>query len=289
MTKPLKDSLPEPMKKVLKPIYNGSRNLVNYVVDWLAWLKNPGSMVPRESMIFVGTGDFQEVGQKFKRYFIEVGGLRPDHKVLDVGCGIARMAIPLTDYLAEDGEYWGFDIVKRGIRWSRRHVSRKFPRFHFLHSDVFNRHYNPGGKMNASEYRFPFSDGHFDFVFLTSVFTHMLPADMEHYLGEIYRVLRPGGRVLATYFLWNEQSQRLVREGRGTLRFDHTADGYVTTHPDNPEAAVAYDEHVIRRLFAKHRLAVEEPVHFGSWCERPKYLSYQDVIVAVKTSMTGNA
>ena len=40
-----------------------------------------------------------------------------------------------------------------------------------------------------------------DVAFLTSVFTHMLPEDVEHYLDELARVLKPGGRTLITWFL----------------------------------------------------------------------------------------
>ena len=49
-------------------------------------------------------------------------------------------------------------------------------------------------ETKASEYTFPYEDGEFDVVVLTSVFTHMLPDDVAHYLDEIARVLKPGGR-----------------------------------------------------------------------------------------------
>ena len=32
----------------------------------------------------------------------------------------------------------------------------------------------------ASDYAFPYPDGNFDFTFLTSAFTHVLPRDVEH-------------------------------------------------------------------------------------------------------------
>jgi len=46
-----------------------------------------------------------------------------------------------------------------------------------------------GGTVAASEFVFPFADASFDFVSLASVFTHMLPVDLEHYAGQIARVL----------------------------------------------------------------------------------------------------
>ena len=55
---------------------------------------------------FVGNGDFKAVGYEFLRYFIQYGDLAPDDDVLDVGCGIGRMALPLANYL-KHGSYSG--------------------------------------------------------------------------------------------------------------------------------------------------------------------------------------
>jgi ubiquinone/menaquinone biosynthesis C-methylase UbiE len=54
--------------------------------------------------------------------------------------------------------------------------------------------------MQAAQYPFPFADSSFDFVYLVSVFTHMLPADMEHYLSEISRVLKPAAKCAVSFF-----------------------------------------------------------------------------------------
>jgi len=72
-------------------------------------------LTPSQGLLFVGGGDFKKIGQKFLIYFIEYGKLAPTEKVLDVGCGIGRMAVPLTDYLNPQGSYEGFDVFKEGI------------------------------------------------------------------------------------------------------------------------------------------------------------------------------
>jgi ubiquinone/menaquinone biosynthesis C-methylase UbiE len=239
-------------------------------------------MIPPKSMSFVGKGDFVKIGREFRRHFIGLAGLRPEHRVLDVGCGIGRMAIPLTEYLSPAGGYWGFDIVRKGIDWCQERITPKFPNFHFQHSDVYNRHYNPGGKVRACDYRFPFEDDFFDFVFLTSVFTHMVPADLENYLREIARVLKPGGKCLITFLLMNEESRALIRAKKSDLEFVHEMDGYFTTKPNDPEAAIAYDEKIALQFFERCGLAVEPPLRYGSWCGRKQYLSYQDIVVAGK-------
>jgi 2-polyprenyl-3-methyl-5-hydroxy-6-metoxy-1,4-benzoquinol methylase len=76
-------------------------------------------LVPPERMNFVGDGDFKEIGGEFLDYFIRLGGLNSGDKVLDIGCGLGRMARPLVPFLDPDkeGEYHGFDIVPNGISW----------------------------------------------------------------------------------------------------------------------------------------------------------------------------
>jgi SAM-dependent methyltransferase len=248
--------------------------------------KPASGLVPPESMIFVGDGDFEATGSEFLKYFVDFAGLAPSSRVLDVGCGIGRMAAPLTKYLSA-GEYYGFDIVRSGIDWSVENISSKFPNFHFQHANVFNKNYNPDGQTSADVYRFPYSDAFFDFAFLTSVFTHMLPAAVDNYMSEISRVLKPGATCLITFFLLNDESLPLIRSGRSTLNFKREIEGCLSISRHNPESAIAYKEDVVRRMFETHDLDIVGPIRYGSWCERPNGLSYQDIIVAKKRGSVG--
>lgn len=220
--------------------------------------------------------------EQFLNYFKYLCGLKPNEDVLDVGCGCGRSAASLTQYLNKSGRYEGFDINPILIDWSVKNISSNYPNFHFQLADIFNGSCNPMGKYKSSEYKFPYQDSSFNFVFLLSVFTHMLPQDMENYLSEISRVLRKGQRCLITHFLLNEQSLSFIDAKLSTLDFNYVFENYRTISKTTPEDAVAYAEGYIRELYRKFGLEILNPIQYGSWCGREQYLSYQDIIVAVK-------
>lgn len=246
-------------------------------------------LIPPQNMIeFVGsTSDenFKRMGKSFLRHFLKLGNLQPEDKVLDVGCGVGRLALPLIDYLQNGGAYEGFDIVAPGIEWCEKNITPKYKNFRFHLADVYNQYYNPNGKYQGYEYKFPYPDEEFDFIFLTSVFTHLLLKEMENYLSEIARVLKPGGRCFITFFLLNSESIQLIEANLSSQNFQYNLelDGKVrTTNPDIPESAIALDEEIVRNLYQKYNLEIIEPIHYGMWCDRQQFLSYQDIIVAVK-------
>jgi ubiquinone/menaquinone biosynthesis C-methylase UbiE len=238
-------------------------------------------LLPPSWLHLVGDGDYIQIGEEFFQYFVNIAGLKPHERVLDVGCGTGRMARPLTKYL-EGGSYEGMDIVDSSIKWCQKTYSRRYPKFHFHFIDIYNKWYNPAGRYQASEFRFPFENQSFDFVFLTSVFTHMLPQDMENYLYEVSRILKQGGRCLITYFMLNQDSLKLIEEKLSTLSFMYEREACRVDNNDMPEAAVAYDEGRIRELYQKYKMNILEPIFYGSWCGRLNRLPYQDMVVAIK-------
>ena len=239
--------------------------------------------LPPREMNFVGDGDFDAVGREFFRYFTELGGLQPHHRVLDVGCGIGRMTRPLAEYLDRRGGYEGFDIVRVGIDWCRKNITPLRPNFRFRTADVYNPGYNPSGAFDAGEYLFPYKSNSFDFVFLTSVFTHMLPAGVENYLREIARVMKVGGTCLITYFLQNDETRALGAAGKGMFIFKYRRAGYWIASPEvADEEAVCYDEDYVLGLYERCGLQLEKPIHRGCWCGRAEHVSFQDMVVARK-------
>ncbi len=211
--------------------------------------------------------------------------------MLDVGCGIGRTAIPLTAVLSEEGAYEGFDITTAAIEWCSAEISSRYSNFRFRHIDLFNEAYNPSGTIKGSELTFPYEDERFDLVFLYSVFTHLLPEDLEHYLAEVSRVLKTGGRMLATFFFLNEATLQELSSGvdadpeaahiaRSLLEHDH---GEWAAGSDlAPEWMVAYREPYVRGLYRRNGLEIDEWAHGGwlDWATGRGPLEVQDTVVA---------
>lgn len=236
-------------------------------------------LTPPRRLAYVGGGDFHDTGREFLTYFRELGQLVPDDDVLDIGCGSGRMAVPLTNYLSPHSRYEGFDVIAAGVNWCQSNISRRFPNFHFQTIDAFSERYNPTGSTAGQAYRFPYDDGSFDFVLVTSVFTHLLPEVMHNYIAEVGRVLRPGGRLFATFFLTN--SHRQVGQGlRPVITFQHGGPGYRAVTRRAPEVAVGYDEADVAAKLMENGMRIVE-TGYGTWTGG-RGLTYQDVLVASK-------
>jgi len=264
-------------KIVPRVLHQPVRRVCHAVLDRVDEVLGRADLRPPRRLVYTGSGSFTGIGNEFLRYFIEIAGLRSDERVLDVGSGIGRMAIPLTRYLRE-GEYEGFDIVPTGVAWCQEHITPRFPNFRFQLADIHNTHYNPTGRFRGNDYRFPYDDDSFDFVFLTSVFTHLLPDEVENYLKEIARVSRPGGRCLMTFFLLNEESLAL-RPRLIDADFAYDFGDYRVVDPEDPASAIAFRESFVRERISRFGLRLSEPIHYGSWCGRREFTSFQDLLL----------
>ena len=145
---------------------------------------------------------------------------------------------------------------------------RVFKNFDFEHADIYNKTYNPDGKFTASTFVFPYPDKTFDFVLLSSVFTHMLQDDIEHYVSEIRRVMKPGGKCLSTWFLLNEQSEKAIKERKTLLPFDHKFGDCLVSEVKIPEVAIAYQENYVRSLHFSNGMTHETTIYGCGAVER---------------------
>jgi len=169
--------------------------------------------------------------------------------------------------------------VRVGVEWAKKHIASRFPNFSFTHVDVYNKHYNPRGKLSPTSFRFPYADSTFDFIFLKSVFTHLLPSSIQNYLREIRRVLKPTGCCLSTLFTINETSAELIAHGKSSLAMKQYSDECYVLDPEFPETAVGIPESLFLGWCRAAALEAKLPIHYGSWSGRADYTSYQDIVV----------
>ena len=81
-------------------------------------------------MIYTGSGDFLKIGNQIVDDIKKHNIISSSSNVLDIGSGIGRIAVPLTQII-KDGQYEGFDIIQSGVRWCEKHITKHHPNFHF--------------------------------------------------------------------------------------------------------------------------------------------------------------
>ena len=232
---------------------------------------------PRRLRGFAGDSDFVATGDELLSLARAHGGLRTDSRVLDVGCGIGRLARTLTEVLdpAAGGAYVGFDPVAPAVAW----CAARYPaHFRFVHADLRNDLYNPVGAVAATDYRFPVDDGWATLVMATSVFTHLDRPEVDRYLAETRRAMGPGAVALLTFFLLDDASRAALAGGRACQPFAESTGEQAIADPEVTMAAVAYDRASVLEALAQRGLEAAA-VHDGNW-RGGAGLSYQDLVVA---------
>ncbi len=205
--------------------------------------------------------------------------------IYDLGCGYGRAAY----WLAESGyagRYFGCDILRSHIDWLKQNLSPATQgRFEFAHLDVRNDRYNPTGAVPAGQARLPEAARTPDLATAFSVFTHMYPDEIRHYLEELSARMEPGSVLWATFFAWNDEAARGVEEGRSAYSMSHRLNAYCRYHDAaDPLHAISFQEEWIREQLIAAGFSLREWLP-GAWCGRgADRETYQDTVVAEKAS-----
>lgn len=228
-------------------------------------------------------GESDEVYRELGDHLVEMlerhALLRPDSRVLDIGCGYGRLAHALLRRGFE-GRYLGIDVLKPHIRWCSKSLGTEG--VEFGHADLHNERYNPSGKRSVHQLDLGGRD--FDVVCAFSVFTHMWPEDVADYMKVVSSALSPDGRALATFFLMDDEWRRLEAEGKVALRLPFQRGRHCRYESEEePLHRVAYDlGWVVRRGCEAGLIPVESP-SFGTWSWRPVDKAcrpgYQDALI----------
>lgn len=229
-----------------------------------------------------GEGNWKAAGEAITLWARALAGAAPSARVLDIGCGPGRMAEGLLDWLDADGRYTGFDPSATAIRAAEARLGSD-ERASFLHADIFNSEYNPGGQASDTDFIFPVEDDSVDFAFATSVFTHMRIDGVRHYIDEAARCLAPGGSFLFTIFLLDTESRLACEDGKAAYHFRHAIDEVsATIDRRTPERAIAHQRAVIRDALKSAGLEISDKIHAGTWRGHANAMAFQDLIVVKK-------
>jgi len=132
-------------------------------------------------------GDYENMGYLL-RCLMQWAGLKPEHSVVDVGCGTGRLAYQLSQWGLKD--YRGFDIVKGLLKEADRRVG------------------NPGYQYDlVKQEKIKVRPDTTDFCCFFSVFTHIPHHNTYRYLVDALRLLKPGGRVVFSFLSYDCEFQ----------------------------------------------------------------------------------
>lgn len=139
----------------------------------------------------VGTGSWYDPLGQSQIDLLKIFGLRPEHYVLDIGCGSLAGGKHLIPYL-EAGHYFAIEpqqwLIDAGIKYELGRKNFRLKRPTFSNDDQFNL--SLFGRQ-------------FDFLLMHSIFSHATQAQIRKALSETVKVLRPTG-VFATSYVKGE-------------------------------------------------------------------------------------
>lgn len=157
-------------------------------------------------------GMWDEIGA-LQLSFLKENGLKPQHRLLDIGCGSLRFGVKASAYL-EAGKYWGTDMcvplmqAGYGKEIVPLSLQDKLPAHHLVEDAEFSFHGLPDD---------------FDFVIANSVFTHLPLNDLRLCLFRLGRHLKSPSRFFFTVFMPDKDCEPGKRNPQqdGIFTFSH--------------------------------------------------------------------
>jgi SAM-dependent methyltransferase len=151
--------------------------------------------------------------------------------VFDLGSGCGRLARQLLQQSPRPESYLGIDLHAGMVEWCRDNLTSVDPNFQFAHHDVHELGFNPSGSPLDRSQPLPVRDASASLIIAWSLFTHVLEDEIPYYLHECRRILRPGGLIRSTWFLFDKRYFPMMQAFQNSL--------YI--NPVNPTNAVIVD------------------------------------------------
>jgi len=158
------------------------------------------------------------VHRLWKRFAISLAGVRRGHRVLDLAAGTGDLASRFSQMVGGEGEVVFSDINASMLQQGRARMVDE--------GKVGNLRY-----VQADAQALPFADASFDCV--TMAFGLRNVTDKERALRSIYRVLRPGGRLVVLEFSHPRPGLFKSAYDLYSFRFLPQLGRWVTSDPDS--------------------------------------------------------
>jgi ubiquinone/menaquinone biosynthesis C-methylase UbiE len=133
----------------------------------------------------LGSGLLGRRGRRLRETIADDLALQPGDHVLDVGCGPGRLARVFAERVAPTGSVTGIDPSQQMINRATAQAGK---------------HGVPVRFQVGYAQSLPFPDAMFDAVACTLALHHVAEDDQQTAVAEMYRVLKPGGRLLIAEF-----------------------------------------------------------------------------------------
>lgn len=142
-------------------------------------------------------GMWEELGQ-LQLDFLIAQGLRPEHVLIDIGCGALRGGMKFIPYL-DPGHYWGIDsnelLLQTGwdLEVQRYRLADRQPRDQLV---------------CLADFEFDTLGVQFDMAIAQSLFTHLSFNRIRRCLARLAPSLKPGATLYATFYELGEDEDR---------------------------------------------------------------------------------
>lgn len=147
------------------------------------------------------------IGEKFWINNLLEGFCTNLSNIVEIGCGCGRMLRPLYESSKFQGKYVGIDVDDEMLEWCRRHYNKE--NFSYIKSPHDTKAYSAGEVVVRNSidtqgfWSMRIAENTIDFVFSTSLFTHLLEAQLLNYLHESYRILKKGCFMKMSFFSYD--------------------------------------------------------------------------------------